>query len=329
MYIFSDIDTQVSKLKQRGILFQDEPSCKEFLLNNNYYNVVNAYKKYILKGGNNDEYKEGVYFEDLIKLYKYDAMIRILFLKYILKIENELRSHLAYEFSKAYGPCDYLNKSVYRKGMENDKEKADSLILYLENLIKKSYKNVETIQHFVDCGETDRLNVPIWALVNLLDYGTLRSIYKEINSNLSTYISQTYYGIPFRTLMSMLSSLNVIRNMAAHNNCILKYKIKKVDYQISDTPIHKRLNIEKDNRGKFLRGKQDLFSILICFKCLLDDESFQKFYLSFEKITQAFNDALLDSPINSEDVLIDMGLNSKSNKNSSWKDISILDKRSQ
>ncbi len=99
---FKTIDDQVNLLKSRNIIFNDEQNNKQLLLHNNYYNIINGYKDLFLDNNNLPNYKNGTNFEKIYSLYEFDRQLRNIFLEYILKIENSLRSLVAYYFSKEH-----------------------------------------------------------------------------------------------------------------------------------------------------------------------------------------------------------------------------------
>ncbi len=307
-YKFSSVDAQIGILESRGMIAHDKDRAKSFLLDNNYYNVVNAFKKYIIdEDAGEEKYKEGVRFEDLVCLYRFDERLRATFLRYILIIEGQLKTHLAYEFSKAYGPMDYLRLNVYNRNDAMDVERAESFISQLKVLISKNAKSNDMVKHFVSQEDAQMGLVPLWALVNVLDFGTLRRFYSNLNSNVVNYIARRYYSLPPRTLQTMIYSLNACRNMCAHGSCLIRFRMKDRGKQISDTDLHRVLCIP-DEKGNYLCGKRDLFSIVICLKYLLPEKGFSKFFDEFDREVLLLEKSLQSSPISAQDVFKEMGL---------------------
>lgn len=46
MKVFKTIDEQITILKQRGLIIDDEEHAKKYLLSQNYYNLINGYAKF-------------------------------------------------------------------------------------------------------------------------------------------------------------------------------------------------------------------------------------------------------------------------------------------
>lgn len=78
----------------------------------NYYNVINGYKEPFLSAratSTSDEaYKKGTTFNEVYALYNFDRELRIIYLKYLLKIENTFKTVIAHEFSARYSHDNYL-----------------------------------------------------------------------------------------------------------------------------------------------------------------------------------------------------------------------------
>lgn len=100
-------------------------------------------------------------------MYEFDKDIKINFLKYLLLIENEIDTYIAYEFSKAYGHKNYL---VY-KNFNNSKSQISIIEKFINDVnleIQYQYKNSnEMIIHYLD----NYGYVPLWVLVRVLSFG--------------------------------------------------------------------------------------------------------------------------------------------------------------
>lgn len=107
---FKTIDEQIEILKARGLMFDDEEFAKEKLLETNYYNTINGYKKLFvtIDINGNEIFKSNVKYEELFYLSEFDRSMRTVYLENILKIENRLKTLVAYYFSEEYGYDNYL-----------------------------------------------------------------------------------------------------------------------------------------------------------------------------------------------------------------------------
>lgn len=106
---FKTIDEQIEILKSRNIIVEDYNKIYKILTRNNYYYLINGYKDLFLDTTSESEkYIENTKIEEIYALYNFDKNIKINFLKYLLLIENEINTYIAYEFSKSYGHKNYL-----------------------------------------------------------------------------------------------------------------------------------------------------------------------------------------------------------------------------
>ena len=90
--------------RKRNGYIQRQP-CEKIIELENYYNLINGYKPLFLKQSGSDEtYKEGTRFEEVYALYIFDRELRNLFMRYILEIENNIKSVLAHDFPRNMAP---------------------------------------------------------------------------------------------------------------------------------------------------------------------------------------------------------------------------------
>ena len=141
---FKTIEEQINLLKTRNIIFEDEEKTKYILLNNNYYNIINGYKDLFIKDINNSLYKKNIKFEEIYALYEFDRHLRNIFLEYILKFENSLRSLVAYTFLQNYGQDNYLKLENFEifQNTNTTIEKRQKQIKYIHQLIGNINKNM-------------------------------------------------------------------------------------------------------------------------------------------------------------------------------------------
>lgn len=106
---FKTIGEQIEILKSRNIIIDDYDKAYKMLSKNNYYYLINGYKDLFIDWTSKEEkYIENTKLEEIYKVYEFDKNIKINFLKYLLLIENEIDTYIAYEFLMSYGHKNYL-----------------------------------------------------------------------------------------------------------------------------------------------------------------------------------------------------------------------------
>lgn len=98
--IFLNYDQQIEKLKnEKNLLIDNEAYAKEILKQTSYYSLIGGYKD-IFKNPTTKKYKDGTRFEDIVELYYFDELLRQLFLRYLIKVENGIKSQVSYYLQK-------------------------------------------------------------------------------------------------------------------------------------------------------------------------------------------------------------------------------------
>ena len=255
----------IGNLKSKGVIINNPSFAREKLKRKGYYNIINAFKDLFKRIDNEELYIENTTFEELYFMYEFDVSLRNTFLRFIFIVENEFKSTIVNQILNKYDCYPYFSNKIYD---ESHKEKIGYLQKHIFEIYKKNKSN-PMIMHFLDKGEM----VPLHALINLFDFGTTRNFYDSLNDSLKNKISKKY-KISNKELLSILSILNVYRNICAHNNRIYNYKINNDEMQLSDLDVHFKLNIPKDKNNKYIKGKNDLFAVLISLKYLLSKDDF-------------------------------------------------------
>lgn len=229
------IDGQIEHMKkEKGILFNiiNEEDAKKFLLNNNYYFKIKAYAK------NYDKYNFGVNkgkyinleFAYLQELSTLDMHFRKIILKMTIDIEHFLKTQMMSD-------CAF-----------NDKEDGYAIIKRLFIQYPKIKKNIEQMKNNSLCCDLIAKysnKFAIWNIIEVMSFGDFINLYKLYYEQYPSENSMSNY----------LWSAKILRNAAAHNNCLLNSLKKPYTIRISrNWEISKYVSqipgISKDSRTK-------------------------------------------------------------------------------
>lgn len=263
---FSSIEEQIELLKKRGLNIPDEDKAARYLLTNNYYNIINGYSKYFQES--EDTYIANATFDEISKLYFLDKELKQTLLNAILAAEHHLKSIVAYRFAEKHSneKYAYLNSSCYNTNKILNIGFNISKITKLINNNKNINNNA--IHHYY----TKYHDVPIWVIVDFLDFGSLRSIIDNLPSDLQNIIAKDLISFikdnnpdfntifPPEIMISFIKSIHEVRNICAHNNRLLDFKCRS-DLKYFGA-IHNRYDINNDSER---RTVYDVFIILQCF----------------------------------------------------------------
>ncbi len=294
---FKTIDEQIQILRSKKMIIEDYSNAYKMLSKNNYYYLINGYKKLFLdKTAKTEQYIESTKIQELYALYHFDKNIKIIFLKYLLLIENEIDTYIAYEFSKVYGHKNYLILTNFNYS-NSKKSLIESFITNINSEIQYQYKNSnKMIIHYMD----NYKYVPLWVLIRVLSFGKVSKFYSLMKPKEQNEISRKY-NLRIQEFKIILHNLTLIRNICAHDEKLYDIKMKN---RISSNIYHKKMKIKKDD-GNYKIGTRDLFSVVIIFKILLEGKDFKEFYFSLIKNIYSLKRGL--KTISIDKVLFEMG----------------------
>lgn len=307
--VFLTHEQLLLKLQQdKALIISDIDVAKQILEQINYYSLINGYKK-PFKHSPSKKYIYGVTFDELVIFYYFDEALRSLFMKYILHIEQHMKSLLSYYFCQKHGEnaSEYLNETNYTLSVKNA-----SMVNHFLHSIRKSLAlpNPHSyIAHYVYTHD----NIPLWVAINTFTFGQVSKMYQYISNDIQCKISQKFDHITERELHQFLSILARCRNICAHGERLFSFHTNEM---IPDTPLHKKLGIPQKN-GNFLYGKQDLFAVVIALRYLISPEDFRSFKADLSKLIQK---VLKQCPhLTSEKLLKEMGFPDNWSKISRYK----------
>lgn len=274
--IFKSHNSQLRILRSRGLIVKT--SAKKILEAENYYNVINGYKDLFLDPtAATETYKAGTDFSEIFALYEFDRELRFIFLKRLLKIENQIKSVISYKFSEKYGHDNYL-KLVNFDSYRNDKElqaRMEVISTFQRKISEQSGKH-NAVTHYVK----EYGYVPLWVLVNVLEFGKISKFYGILKLQDRQAVSREF-GIQENVFKSYLRLMSIFRNICAHDERL--YNSKLGTTEIVTGPIHTRLAIPRVN-GKPTCGTNDLFALLICIKEFLPNRTRGEFAETIKQI---------------------------------------------
>lgn len=192
-------EEQISILKSRGLIVEDEDLAKRTLQRVNYYRL-SAYGLSLKQG---DTYNLGTTFGQILSLYEFDRRFRYLIMEMTEQVEIAFRTHISYYIAHTYGAMGHLEEKYF--------EKHDMFMSELEKEFKRS-QEIFIKHHF----EKYDGNIPVWVAVEVLSFGALSKLFSNMNNEAQNEIAKSNYRVPAIYLGSWLKCLSYIRNICAH-----------------------------------------------------------------------------------------------------------------
>lgn len=265
--IFRTIDEQITILRGKGLVIENNETTRNLLLRENYF-FISGYRHLFMEPGKKDKFLPGTTFEELYAAFVFDRKMRNIFFKNILVVENNIKSIISYQLSKKYGfrEKDYLNPKNFVQDKLSDRKVKD-VLNKMHRQVRVNGRQHTATMHYID----NYGYIPLWILVKVLSFGIVAEFY-GILKNEDKHSIAKFYNLDGSTLERYLSLLSNFRNVCAHEEILYDHKTQRF---IPDSRYHELLDVEKvDDIYKY--GKNDLFSLLIMLKYLLSKEEFEE-----------------------------------------------------
>ena len=239
------IDEQIENLKNIGLIVENEEYAKKILNDISYFRLIKAYSLNLKS--KNGKYCKKVTFEQIVELYLFNANFRQVIFPEIEKVEINVRCRIANYFAEKYGVLGYLEADNFVN--------AEYHKMFLDDIEEEIRRNSKApfVKNFHDNYEGG--NLPIYALVEILSFGTLSKFYKNMKNQDKKAIAKLF-GVGYTYFESWLESISYVRNICAHYGRLYNAKLSK-------TPI---LYKEYSEAGI---GNNRIFGVLLCLKHLL------------------------------------------------------------
>lgn len=306
---FKNLDEQIEIFKHKGMVVNDERYAKQILLRENYF-FLNGYRHLFYKSETEKKFITGTTFEELYSLFLFDRSFRNVIFKYLLVIENNLKSITSYQLSKKYGyrERDYLRAKNFTHDPAKQRQVNDLLKKMKRQIRVNGSQHSATLHYVSNYGY-----IPLWILVKVLSFGIVSEMFSILKPEDQHEISKVY-NVDVEDLLVYLPILANYRNLCAHEDILYENRTQK---EIDDTIYHQVLDIPKEN-GEYIYGKSDLFALLIIMRQMLTTEDFKNMTNELENVIATLDYNLTSIKI--EKVLNRMGFP----KN--WKDLAGIER---
>ena len=205
---FQSFDNQVSILKSRKLIVKSDVELKNILKTDNYYRLSGYFK--LFTEPQSDDFKSGFSFKTLLKIYNFDFELRILLSRYLSSAEINSRTRIAYLFSQVASPDGYLNPNNFW-----DLSRHRDFVNKIREEIAKNSRD-PIVQHFTNLEES----IPIWALVEIMTFGVISKMFKNLKSNIQNTIcrsSEYKRRYSVSEYSNYLQATTILRNICAHH----------------------------------------------------------------------------------------------------------------
>ncbi len=204
------ISDQVLKLKQRGLIIENEKKAHEILSNISYYRL----RAYTYPFQDNDNLEHpfigSIRFEQIKSLYDFDTQLRLIIFQATETIEIALRTQIIHQFAMTYGSHWYNNPALYR-----DSVRFANHIGSLQNEIQRSSEVF--IDHYKN-KYSHPTQPPAWMSLEVASMGLLSKIFENLNMSKEKKAILQHFGLKkIDILENWIHSFTTLRNICAHH----------------------------------------------------------------------------------------------------------------
>lgn len=265
---FKNLNEQIEILRDKGLIINNEEETRNILLRENYFFISGYRHLFLDTSKSGKKFLAGTTFEELYAMFLFDRHLRNILFKYLLIIENNVKSIISYQLSRRYGfkENDYLNPKNFTQDALKTRQVKDVLNKMKRQVSVNSKKHTATLHYISNYGY-----IPMWIMVKVLSFGIISELYNILKPEDQLHIADIY-GLKIDTLEIYLNLLANFRNLCAHEDILYDHKTQR---EIPNDRVHTILNIEQDDFG-YIYGKDDLFAIIIIMKYMLTDVEFKE-----------------------------------------------------
>ncbi|MFK4857094.1 Abi family protein [Lactococcus petauri] len=282
---------QMQLMNRKNVLISNPEFAKEILSTISYYNLINGYKDifetYFDDNDELEKYSEKVTIEKLHQVHLIDNAFNNLLFKYIIYIENTLKTKIAYNVANKIGikQEDYLSHSKY---VSTPHLKREVVINKVATELQGN-KNNHSVQHYKD----NHPFIPPWIAVKALFFGTTINWYKVLSLEIKNNIATDYFRLTNlqsteeqkELFITILKLLHEYRNNMAHGS---RTFLSNVSCELSKNILFNSIppGVLTDEEFKEGIGQKDLFAVILSIALLINDPLlFERYIIDLTAIT--------------------------------------------
>lgn len=234
------IPEQVDRLEARGVQVPARAECEELLRMVGYYRLTGYLYPFRDSETYRDEdgservrilnhYRDGTSVAHAAALIEFDRSLRMSVLDGIERIEVALRMQVGFVLGRVSAfahlePSTFVESFVVHAQDESSGDLLPSKHdLWLERIRDRQNDSDEAFVAHFRSKYDDKM--PIWALTEIMEMGHVGRLYGGLRNDLASEIAAAF-GVPSKKLMSSwISSLNYVRNVAAHHARLFNRKL--------------------------------------------------------------------------------------------------------
>ena len=273
---FLTYNQQMKRLRDRKHIDCSGSEDKRILIRTGYFNLINGYKMPFTCGmdsAGDHIYLPNTSIDHLLKLKRFDDDLRILLLKYITQVEEEVRTLTGYKFDQCNnnGKIPWFDANAY-----SNRSKLQSRMLTISSTYNElSRSHLDYVKFYMD----NHTSIPTWIMIKVVNFSTFIDVLNNSKLDVKHSLCRLYdmkdssgrYNV--KLLIGSLHWLRKVRNSCAHNERIFCLK-QSTDPSMSNSGrIHEQY-LSSLRKSYSRDSDKKIMDLLVYFKYYLPTEEY-------------------------------------------------------
>jgi len=216
------LDELIQRLSERGLNIADRERAAHHLRHIGYYRL-SPYTIPFQRSRQSHLFRAGARFDDVIDLYVFDRMLRLVVIDAVERVEIALRAALTDHMSTTYDdPHWYVDGGHFRESRHHAgllklvRATIDDRLRGAPDPGQDSLVHRSALEHYLTTYRTPELP-PSWLMVESLTIGQLSSAYRNLKSRGDRTAVAAALGLTAPVLESWIQTFARVRNICAHH----------------------------------------------------------------------------------------------------------------
>lgn len=233
------------KLNKEGLNITSVEAASKYIENIGYFRLKAYFVPYKVNGLKGAAFKAGTSFEDISRLYEFDASLRSFVFKCISNLEVAMRARFDQHVTKITGnPFWYLDAKLFDSSSEKRKKLVDTVldVRRFFNTSKADFCTHFKTKYFNDFSSLFNDLPPGWVAIEIMTYGNMMSLISSIDESVVNMndFAKLFGAKNYEQLRNWITVIHGARNICAHHSRLFNHNFP------APTEIKKKLSKSVD-----------------------------------------------------------------------------------